>query len=205
MPCAAREKIALRITDELLQSQQAQNLLDALRNTAGVSTSQTSQNVYNNLAIRGVAGFIAVGRDGNRFTNEAAAYHAFTIGMFEAGAIPAFLIADAAAVKTYGMGVILPGACAFFIETGHQFTQMIKADEFFSFASTIILASGLVFETPILIFFLARLGIVTPAFLLQKSKWAIVLSFILAAILSPFIGAAQAAPVKFDIPAQPYP
>jgi hypothetical protein len=55
-------------------------------------------------------GFIAVGRDGHRFTNEAASYHAFTLGMFNAGAVPAFLIADAAAVKKYGIGVILPGA-----------------------------------------------------------------------------------------------
>jgi succinate dehydrogenase/fumarate reductase flavoprotein subunit len=53
-------------------------------------------------------GFIAVGKDGNRFTNEAASYHAFTLGMFNAGAIPAFLIADARAVKKYGIGLILP-------------------------------------------------------------------------------------------------
>ena len=55
-------------------------------------------------------GFIAVGKDGRRFTNEAASYHAFTLGMFEAGAIPAYLIADAATVKKYGIGVILPGS-----------------------------------------------------------------------------------------------
>ena len=85
----------------------------------------------------------------------------------------------------FGWRVLLPGTCAFFLETGKQFKQMIKADEFFSFASTIILATGLVFETPILIFFLARLGIVTPAFLMQKSKWAIVLAFIIAAIVTP--------------------
>ncbi len=54
-------------------------------------------------------GFIAVNKEGNRFTNEAASYHAFTQGMFDAGAIPAFLVADAAAVKKYGIGVILPG------------------------------------------------------------------------------------------------
>jgi len=54
-------------------------------------------------------GFIAVGKDGNRFTNEAASYHAFTLGMFNAGAIPAFLIADARTVKKYGIGLILPG------------------------------------------------------------------------------------------------
>jgi succinate dehydrogenase/fumarate reductase flavoprotein subunit len=54
-------------------------------------------------------GFIAVGKDGNRFTNEAASYHAFTLGMFNTGAIPAFLIADASAVRRYGIGLILPG------------------------------------------------------------------------------------------------
>jgi len=85
----------------------------------------------------------------------------------------------------FGWRVILPGTCRFFIETGQQFQQMIKADDFFSFASTIILASGLVFETPILIFFLSRLGIVTPAFLMQKSKYAIVLSFVISAIITP--------------------
>jgi sec-independent protein translocase protein TatC len=85
----------------------------------------------------------------------------------------------------FGYRVILPGACAFFVETGKPFKQMIKVDEYFSFANTLILAAGAVFETPILIFFLARLGIVTPAFLLQKSKWAIVLAFIIAAVLTP--------------------
>lgn len=85
----------------------------------------------------------------------------------------------------FGWKILLPGTCAFFVQTGAQFKQMIKVDEYFSFASTIILASGAVFETPILIFFLARLGIVTPAFLLQKFKYAIVLSFIVAAIVTP--------------------
>ncbi len=85
----------------------------------------------------------------------------------------------------FGYRVLLPGTCKFFLETGKQFKQMIKVDEFFSFASTIILATGLVFETPILIFFLARLGIVTPAFLMQKAKYAVVLAFIISAIVTP--------------------
>ncbi len=85
----------------------------------------------------------------------------------------------------FGYRVLLPGMCAFFVETGKQFAQMIKADEFFSFASTMILTTGLVFETPILIFFLARLGIVTPHFLLQKSKWAVVVAFIISAVITP--------------------
>ena len=77
----------------------------------------------------------------------------------------------------FGYAYILPGTCAFFIETGKQFKQVITIDDYFSFASTIVLATGAVFETPILIFFLARLGIVTPAFLLQKFKYAVVLAF----------------------------
>src|SRR5438874_232444 len=85
----------------------------------------------------------------------------------------------------FGFRVLLPGTCAFFIETGKQFKQMITIDDYFSFSSMIVLASGAVFETPILIFFLARFGIVTPAFLLQKFKYAVVLSFILAAIVTP--------------------
>ena len=85
----------------------------------------------------------------------------------------------------FGYRVLLPGTCAFFLETGKQFRQMIKADEFFSFASTVILATGLVFETPILIFFLARLGIVTPQFLMRGWKAAVVGAFIIAAIVTP--------------------
>ncbi|HET7433075.1 MAG TPA: twin-arginine translocase subunit TatC [Thermoanaerobaculia bacterium] len=85
----------------------------------------------------------------------------------------------------FGYRYLLPGTCGFFVETGKQFKQMVTVDDYFSFASTIILACGLVFETPILIFFLARLGIVTPAFLMQKFKYAVVLSFIIAAVVTP--------------------
>jgi sec-independent protein translocase protein TatC len=85
----------------------------------------------------------------------------------------------------FGWRVMLPGMCQFFLSTGTQFQQMIKADEFLSFASTVVLAAGLVFETPILIFFLARLGVVTPQFLMKGWKWAIVGSFIIAAIVTP--------------------
>lgn len=42
------------VTRELLNTQQAQGLLDALKNTAGVTSSQTAPTVYNNLAIRGI-------------------------------------------------------------------------------------------------------------------------------------------------------
>src|ERR1051325_11031794 len=85
----------------------------------------------------------------------------------------------------FGYRYLLPGMCGFFVETGKQFKQVITIDDYYSFSSTIILATGAVFETPILIFFLARLGIVTPAFLLQKFKYAVVLAFIISATVTP--------------------
>jgi len=85
----------------------------------------------------------------------------------------------------FGYRFLLPATCNFFIESGRRFKQMITVDDYFSFSSTIILATGLVFETSILIFFLARLGIVTPAFLMQKFKYAVVLSFVIAAVVTP--------------------
>ena len=85
----------------------------------------------------------------------------------------------------FGYRYLLPATCSFFVETGKQFKQMVTVDDYFSFASVIILATGVVFETPILIFFLARLGIVTPAFLMQKFKYAIVLAFVISAVITP--------------------
>ncbi|MFZ2492631.1 MAG: twin-arginine translocase subunit TatC [Thermoanaerobaculia bacterium] len=85
----------------------------------------------------------------------------------------------------FGYRYLLPATCGFFVETGKQFKQMVTVDDYFGFASVIILATGLVFETPIIIFFLARLGLVTPQFLIRKFKYAVVLAFIIAAVVTP--------------------
>ncbi|MFA6955584.1 MAG: twin-arginine translocase subunit TatC [Thermoanaerobaculia bacterium] len=85
----------------------------------------------------------------------------------------------------FGFDVVFPMACKFFVDIGKEFNQVITVDDYFSFASKMILAMGLVFETPILIFFLARLGIVTPQFLLRNFKYAVVAIFIIAAVITP--------------------
>jgi sec-independent protein translocase protein TatC len=85
----------------------------------------------------------------------------------------------------FGYKVVFPMACGFFVEMGREFNAVITVDEYFALANKMILGMGLVFETPILIFFLSRLGIVTPAFLMKKFKYAIVLIFIIAAIITP--------------------
>ena len=85
----------------------------------------------------------------------------------------------------FGYKIVFPMACKFFLEVGEGFKQVITVDEYFGLASKMILGMGLVFETPILIFFLSRLGIVTPAFLIQKFKYAVLIIFIISAIITP--------------------
>jgi sec-independent protein translocase protein TatC len=85
----------------------------------------------------------------------------------------------------FGYRVVFPMACQFFLDMGKEFKQVITIDEYFGLASKMLLGMGLVFETPILIFFLSRIGIVTPGFLLQKFKYAVVLIFIIAAVITP--------------------
>lgn len=83
--------------------------------------------------------------------------------------------------------IVLPPACKFFIDRGldWDFRPVITARELLSFESKILLGMGFVFQMPILTFFLAKLGIVTTGFLLRNFKYAILIIFILAAILTP--------------------
>jgi sec-independent protein translocase protein TatC len=57
--------------------------------------------------------------------------------------------------------------------------------EYLSFTTKMVLAFGLIFELPLVIVFLAKLGIVTVEFLRKNRKYAILLIFIVAAILTP--------------------
>jgi sec-independent protein translocase protein TatC len=82
--------------------------------------------------------------------------------------------------------VAFPWAWQFFIswETSYmQFLPDIKP--LFSTYVKMLLAFGLVFQMPTLVFFLARMGVVTGRFLLKHTKYAILIIFIVAAVLSP--------------------
>jgi sec-independent protein translocase protein TatC len=61
----------------------------------------------------------------------------------------------------------------------------IRIDNYVSIVVRLLVAVGLVFETPVIITFLARLGVVKPAWLARKRRWAIVMAFIAAAIITP--------------------
>jgi len=63
--------------------------------------------------------------------------------------------------------------------------NQISVDSFISTITTVTLASGLIFQLPLIIFFLSKVGVVTPEFMRKYRKHAIVIILILAAILTP--------------------
>lgn len=57
--------------------------------------------------------------------------------------------------------------------------------EVFGFYSRVILGAGLVFQIPTVVFLLARIGLVTPGFLWRNFKYAVLIIFIVAAVITP--------------------
>jgi sec-independent protein translocase protein TatC len=62
---------------------------------------------------------------------------------------------------------------------------MPKVDEYYTFYSWFLLGLGLVFQLPVVIFVLSRIGLVTPGFLIRKFKYAVLASFVISAIITP--------------------
>jgi sec-independent protein translocase protein TatC len=81
--------------------------------------------------------------------------------------------------------VAFPLAAEFLLKMGAAFEPVITIERFFGFQMTIILGLGLMFELPIVIFILAVVGLVTPRFLLRNFRWAVVIIFVVAAIITP--------------------
>jgi sec-independent protein translocase protein TatC len=82
--------------------------------------------------------------------------------------------------------IMLPTALKFFAAFGTQSIQNnIAINEYFSFVISVMLTAGIVFELPMVSFFLSKLGILTPRFMRKYRKHAIVLILLLAGILTP--------------------
>jgi len=80
--------------------------------------------------------------------------------------------------------LVLPVALQWLLGfAGNDFTIALRADEYFSFALTMLLAGGLVFEVPIAMLILARLGLVTAQQYRQHWRIALVVIAFVAAIL----------------------
>ena len=62
---------------------------------------------------------------------------------------------------------------------------MPTVSNFLSFVTRFLLAVGIAFETPVIIFVLAKLGVATPKRLSKFRRWAYVLAFVVAAVITP--------------------
>jgi sec-independent protein translocase protein TatC len=100
-------------------------------------------------------------------------FMAATVGLFLGGA-------------AFGYYYVLPGALKILIvDFGKNFTSMVTIEDYSSFFLSIILGLGISFEMPILIFFLAMFGIVSPKFLWNNIRYAILAVFLVAACICP--------------------
>ncbi len=87
----------------------------------------------------------------------------------------------------FGYFVIAPLSVQFLgsYQVSEQVENIIALNSFISTVTTTTLASGIVFQLPIVIYFLAKVGLVTPAVLRQYRKHAIVGVLVLSAIITP--------------------
>lgn len=86
----------------------------------------------------------------------------------------------------FGYFVVIPVAFKFFASFSSEYiTPMLRTTEYLSFANKMLLCFGIAFQLPVFAFFLAKMGVLSADFLKRKRKWAIVLIFVAAAVLTP--------------------
>ncbi len=86
----------------------------------------------------------------------------------------------------FGYLVVFPPAFRFLVGYSNDYlTSMPSVSEYFSLATRLLLAFGAIFEMPVLMVFLAKIGLVDVSFLNRNRKYAILINFIIAAILTP--------------------
>jgi len=86
----------------------------------------------------------------------------------------------------FGYIVVFPPAFRFLVSYSNDFlSAMPSVNEYFSLSLRLLIAFGAIFELPVFMVFLAKLGVVDAPFLSRNRKYAILISFIIAAILTP--------------------
>lgn len=99
-------------------------------------------------------------------------FMAATVGLFLAGAF-------------FGYRYVYPGALNFLIGYSSAFKPMVTVGEYTELFLTVILGLGITFELPIVVFFLALFGLVSARFLWKNVRYAILIIFVIAAIITP--------------------
>jgi sec-independent protein translocase protein TatC len=89
-----------------------------------------------------------------------------------------------AAGVLFGYFVVLPAAVRFFVNfNANEFNVLVQASQFYSFAATVLLAMGMVFQVPVLILGATRIGLVTPRQLRKNRRYALLACASVAAFL----------------------
>jgi len=82
--------------------------------------------------------------------------------------------------------VVVPFSMKFLLSFANEWlVPMITVKNYLSFVVTMVFGCGVTFEFPLVIMFLTKIGIASPQFLIQKRRHAIVLIFIVSAIITP--------------------
>ncbi len=82
--------------------------------------------------------------------------------------------------------VVFPPAFRFLVGYSHEYlATMPGVSEYFGLSLRLLIAFGLVFELPVFMVMLARLGVLDGPFLVRNRRYAILLAFIIAAMLTP--------------------
>src|SRR5262249_54386945 len=83
--------------------------------------------------------------------------------------------------------LVFPVAFTFFLDEFPSvgISPQIRVSEYLTFTSRMLLAFGATFELPVVTFFLARIGLVTHRMMIAGARYAIVVIFIVAAVLTP--------------------
>jgi sec-independent protein translocase protein TatC len=86
----------------------------------------------------------------------------------------------------FGYLVVFPPAFKFLVGYNNDYlTSLPAVSEYFSLSIRLLIAFGVIFEMPIFMVFLAKVGMVNASFLNRHRKYAILINFIIAAILTP--------------------
>ncbi len=85
----------------------------------------------------------------------------------------------------FGYRVVYPAALDFLVGYGKQFQPMITIGEYTDLFLTIIIGLGVIFEMPILVFFLSLMGVISAGFMWKNLRYSILVIFIIAAIVTP--------------------
>jgi len=85
----------------------------------------------------------------------------------------------------FGYRILFPIMADFFLSLGEDFRQLLTVNNLFSFLLRTLLGCALIFEWPIVVFFMARLGLLTAGGMWRNFRYAILIIFIVAAVVTP--------------------